>query len=96
MAADSILASIPDPAPPALDVIIARDERVIFARAFDRLASTEPVKALVLARRYGLGGHEPHTLEQIATEWGAARGDIRKIETRAISALVNLAQSVKL
>jgi DNA-directed RNA polymerase sigma subunit (sigma70/sigma32) len=81
--------SVPDPAPPVLDAIIEREDLATLARAFARLAAAEPVKAAVLARRYGLGGQPPQTLEQIAHDLGISRGDVRRIEMRGIASLVN-------
>jgi hypothetical protein len=96
MANDTALASIPDPGPTALDVLIARDDVAIFAIAFDQLAAAQPVKAAVLAMRYGLGGLDVHSLERIAHEWCMSRGDVRRIEDRAIAALIDLTQTIKL
>jgi DNA-directed RNA polymerase sigma subunit (sigma70/sigma32) len=94
MAATPALAYLtaPDPAPPVLDAIIEREDLATLARAFVRLAAAEPVKAAVIARRYGLGGDPPQTLEEIAHDLGISRGDVRRIELRGVATLVNLAR----
>jgi DNA-directed RNA polymerase sigma subunit (sigma70/sigma32) len=93
METDLALASlaVADPAPPVLEAMIAREDRAIMARAFDSLVAASPVKALVLIRRYGLGGRDAQTLEQIAHDLGTSRGNIRRIEMRALAALIDLA-----
>jgi RNA polymerase primary sigma factor len=41
----------------------------------------------VVELRFGLGGEEPHTLEEIGRRFGVTRERIRQIETRSLSAL---------
>jgi RNA polymerase nonessential primary-like sigma factor len=42
---------------------------------------------LVVERRYGLGGHDPATLEDIADDLGLTRERVRQIQMEALSAL---------
>ncbi len=60
------------------------DLRTIIAAALEHLDERERE---VLAYRFGLGGHEPHTLEDAAAHFGIARERIRQIEARAITRL---------
>jgi RNA polymerase primary sigma factor len=45
----------------------------------------------VLQRRFGLAGHEPHTLEEIGARLGVTRERIRQIELRALERLARTA-----
>jgi RNA polymerase sigma factor (sigma-70 family) len=45
----------------------------------------------VLQRRFGLAGHEPHTLEEIGGHLGVTRERIRQIELRALDRLARTA-----
>jgi RNA polymerase sigma factor (sigma-70 family) len=45
----------------------------------------------VLQRRFGLAGHEPHTLEEIGGHLGVTRERIRQIELRALERLARAA-----
>lgn len=38
----------------------------------------------IIERRFGLGGHDPVTLEEIGQEWGVSRERIRQIEVKAL------------
>jgi RNA polymerase primary sigma factor len=63
------------------------------ARALDRL---NPRMRLVLARRFGLDGQTPRTLEQVGSELGVTRERVRQLETRALRELRNQAPELYL
>jgi RNA polymerase primary sigma factor len=54
------------------------------ARALNQL---KPRMRLVLARRFGLDGQTPRTLEQVGSELGVTRERVRQLETRALREL---------
>jgi RNA polymerase primary sigma factor len=49
----------------------------------------DPRAAEVIRRRFGLGGREEQTLEEIGASFGVTRERIRQIETKALDALVS-------
>jgi RNA polymerase primary sigma factor len=51
------------------------------------LRALRPRDREVLERRFGLAGHEPHTLEQIGVHLGLTRERIRQIELQALDRL---------
>lgn len=51
---------------------------------------------LVVQRRFGLGGHEPETLETIGKDLGVTRERIRQIESKALKKLQHPHRSAKL
>jgi RNA polymerase primary sigma factor len=53
-------------------------------RALDTLPERD---ALVLRRRYGLGGAEPQTLDQVGKELGLSRERVRQVERNALQRL---------
>ncbi len=54
------------------------------ANALDRL---NPRMRLVLARRFGLDGQTPQTLEQVGSELGVTRERVRQLESKALREL---------
>jgi len=50
----------------------------------------------VVQRRFGLGGHEPETLETIGKDLGVTRERIRQIESKALKKLQHPHRSAKL
>jgi RNA polymerase primary sigma factor len=54
------------------------------AEVLDELS---PRERNVIQRRFGLGGAQPHTLEQVGTELGLTRERIRQIEAKALAKL---------
>jgi RNA polymerase primary sigma factor len=54
------------------------------ARALDVL---NPRMRVVIARRFGLDGHAPQTLEQVGSELGITRERVRQLESRALREL---------
>jgi RNA polymerase primary sigma factor len=51
------------------------------------LARLNPRMRLVIARRFGLDGQTPQTLEQVGTELGITRERVRQLESRALREL---------
>ncbi len=60
----------------------------------DWLERLDETCRLVITRRFGLNGKEPHTLELIATDLGVTRERIRQIEVRALSKLKKIIKEV--
>lgn len=52
-----------------------------------QLSSLKPREQIVVNMRFGLNGHNPHTLEEVGNHIGVTRERIRQIETRALSRL---------
>ena len=50
----------------------------------DVLAELTPRQSHILRLRFGLGGGEPHTLEEIANKFGLSRERIRQLEKEAL------------
>jgi RNA polymerase primary sigma factor len=65
---------------------------VELARAMDAL---EPRMRHVLARRFGLDGEPPQTLEDLGSDLGITRERVRQIETRALRQLRSLAPGLQ-
>ncbi len=61
-------------------------------RALDEL---EPRMRYVVARRFGLDGEPPQTLEDLGAELGITRERVRQIETRALRRLRSLAPGLR-
>ncbi len=53
----------------------------------DWVAQLTDRQRLVVERRYGLGGHDSTTLEDIASDLGLTRERIRQIQMEALSKL---------
>ncbi len=53
----------------------------------DWVAQLSERQRLVVERRYGLGGHDPSTLEGIAVDLGLTRERVRQIQMEALSTL---------
>ena len=51
------------------------------------IGSLTPREQLILRLRYGLGGEEEHTLEQIGQSLGLSRERVRQLEARALKKL---------
>ena len=63
------------------------------AGALERL---NPRMRRVLALRFGLDGHTPHTLEQVGVGLGITRERVRQLEARALRELRNVAPGLQL
>jgi RNA polymerase primary sigma factor len=53
----------------------------------DALEGLNPRMRLVIARRFGLDGQPPRTLEQVGNELGITRERVRQLESRALREL---------
>ena len=51
------------------------------------LSELTPRQSHILRLRFGLGGGEPHTLEEIANKFGLSRERIRQLEKEALRRL---------
>lgn len=51
------------------------------------LGKLKPRQVDVLTLRFGLGGHEPKTLEEVGAIYGVTREPIRQIESAALKEL---------
>ncbi|MDQ1403515.1 MAG: polymerase primary sigma factor [Actinomycetota bacterium] len=66
------------------DAAVAASERDDLATAMSTLSEREQQ---VLRLRFGLAGDQPHTLEQVGTEFRVTRERVRQIEAKAIAKL---------
>ncbi len=73
-----------DPAPQPLERIILADE---FGAAVAALNQLPPMKAYIIARRFGLGEAKASTLQEIAYDLGCSREYVRQVEARALDQL---------
>ncbi|MGB9670263.1 MAG: RNA polymerase sigma factor RpoS [Halothiobacillaceae bacterium] len=62
-------------------------------RIEDWLARLEPKQREVVERRFGLHGHEPHTLEAIGDILGVTRERVRQIQLEALRRLRRMSQA---
>ncbi|MBA2567864.1 MAG: sigma-70 family RNA polymerase sigma factor [Actinobacteria bacterium] len=60
------------------------------------LEGLNPRMRRVLALRFGLDGHTPHTLEQVGVGLGITRERVRQLEARALRELRNVAPGLQL
>jgi RNA polymerase primary sigma factor len=60
------------------------------------IGSLTPREQLILRLRYGLGGEEEHTLEQIGQSLGLSRERVRQLEARALKKLRETAPAQRL
>ena len=51
---------------------------------------------LILELRYGLGGEQPHTLEEVGRRFGVTRERVRQIETRTLRRLAAAGENAEL
>jgi RNA polymerase primary sigma factor len=56
----------------------------------------EPREELILRKRFGIGEHSEHTLEQISRELGITRERVRQLQNRALKRLKNYSRSGRL
>ena len=62
----------------------------------EALAALNPRMRLVLARRFGLDGAAPQTLEEVGHSLGITRERVRQLESRALRELRNVAPALQL
>jgi RNA polymerase primary sigma factor len=62
----------------------------------DALSVLNPRMRLVLARRFGLDGEHPQTLEEVGASLGITRERVRQLESRALRELRTVAPSLQL
>ncbi len=70
--------------PQPLERIILADE---FGAAVAALNQLPPMKAYIIARRFGLGEAKASTLQEIAYDLGCSREYVRQVEARALDQL---------
>ena len=63
---------------------------------FEKLDSLYPREREIIMMRFGLGGEEEHTLEEIGKKFGVTRSRIREIEAKAIRKLRHPSRSDEL
>jgi RNA polymerase primary sigma factor len=76
------------------DVTTADNLRAVELQA--ALSVLNPRMRLVLARRFGLDGETPQTLEQVGTSLGITRERVRQLESRALRELRTVAPALQL
>jgi RNA polymerase primary sigma factor len=74
----------------AFDGVVEQFIHADLAAALDRLTERE---STLLRMRFGLGHRRPHTLEELANEFGVTRERVRQLQTRAMSKLRSGAHS---
>lgn len=68
-------------------------ERCLISSMHEVLSNLDPRESEVLKRRFGVGGFEPHTLEDVGKEFGVTRERVRQIERKALVRLRHPANS---
>ena len=82
------------------DKVINPAEEMDTARRADMLLSAikkglSESEQMIIMLRFGLGGNEPHTLEQIADQLGKSRERVRQVETMALKRLKEFAPELE-
>jgi RNA polymerase primary sigma factor len=72
-------------------VEILRDDAVR-----DALENLSYRERRVLELRYGLGGEQAHTLDEVGRRFNVTRGRVRQIETQSLNKLKNLPEAQQL
>jgi RNA polymerase primary sigma factor len=72
-------------------VEILRDDAVR-----DALENLSYRERRVLELRYGLGGEQAHTLDEVGRRFNVTRGRVRQIESQSLNKLKNLPEAQKL
>lgn len=67
-------------------------EEELKSKLEELLATLEPRERVVVARRYGLQGREPETLDSIGRDFNLTRERIRQVQNIAVEKLVSVAQ----
>ncbi|GAB6064325.1 sigma-70 family RNA polymerase sigma factor [Deferrisoma palaeochoriense] len=80
---------IEDPSVQDPEEVVLEDDRLRVLESW--LQELRPRERRVLELRFGLGGEEPHTLEEIGRMFGVTRERIRQIETNALRKLRRMA-----
>jgi hypothetical protein len=88
--ANSALYDPPDNPTPE-DILLAKERTRVIGRAIDH---TKPRAARVVRLRYGIGC-EPHTLDQVAEQYGVGREHIRQIEAKAFRIMRHPARGLR-
>lgn len=80
---------LPDPS----EVLAERElKELIGGQSSPILKILPPREAEVIRMRFGMGGYDTHTLEEVAKKWGITRERIRELEARAIRKLRDAAK----
>jgi RNA polymerase primary sigma factor len=83
-------------APDTVDPQAAAEASALQRMVGEALAELTPREQRILRKRFGIGGANDHTLEEIGKEFGLTRERIRQIEAKAIEKLRHVAGASKL